>query len=96
MPPSGLHLCEPIAVSLQTELQQPVGLALLLRDEANHVFVQTLFDDFSVYVGGEAKLVLLLSHTAYKLVLLAHSFFFDGMIFSVALSTTGFKPYLGS
>ena len=73
----------------------PHMFLLLLRDEANHLFVETFLDDFGMHIGGEAKLVLLLRHTAHKLILLAHSFFFVGKIFSVALSTTGFSPYLG-
>ena len=53
---------EPVAISLQAEVEQPLGLALLLRDQPHHVLVESLGDDICVNVGGEAVLVLLLRH----------------------------------
>ena len=90
MPPCGLLLRQPIAIGLQTELQQPVWLSLFLGDEPHHILVQSLLYNFSVYISGEAEFVFLLRDATYKLILLrpvplsvslsAHSFFFVGLI----------------
>ena len=58
--PCGHLQCQPVAVSLQAELQHPVGLTLLLGDKTDNVFVQALLDDIGMHVGGEAIFVLLL------------------------------------
>ena len=52
-----LHV-EPGPVRLQPELEQPLGLVLLLRDRTNHVLVQARRNRVGFDVGDEAVLVL--------------------------------------
>ena len=84
MGPFGLGLLLPIAEGLQPELEHPLGFALLGGDETDHVFIQALFYDFGMYVGGKAELVFLLGDATHKLIavhiydLLIFDFRFDG------------------
>ena len=66
--PSGLLLRAPVAESLQAEVEEPLRLTFLLRDEAHHVLVQACRDDLGVDVGGEAVLVFLLGNAAHQLI----------------------------
>ena len=68
MSPLRLLHREPVAECLQAELQQPVGFALLLRDEPNHILVESHRDYLSMHIGGEAELILLLRDAAHQLV----------------------------
>ena len=68
MSPLGLLHRGPVAVGFQTEVEQPFGFFLLGRYEPHHVFVESAFYDFGMYVGGEAILVLLVCHLAYILI----------------------------
>ena len=70
MSPFGLRLLFPVAERLQAELEHPLGLPFLSRDEPNDVLVQPFLYYLSMYVGGKAKLVFLLSHLTYKFILL--------------------------
>ena len=70
--PSRLLKGQPIAISIQAELQQPVRFSLLLGDEAHDVLRQTLLDDVRLHVGSEAVLVLLLRHLTHETVLFFH------------------------
>ena len=66
--PRGLLHREPVAESLQAEVEHPFRLALLGRNEPHDVLVQSSVDYLCVYVGGEAELVFLFGHAAHKLV----------------------------
>ena len=66
VPPSGLFEREPVAVGIQAELEEPLRLSLLLGDESDDVLRESLLDDFRLYIGGEAVLVLLLRHLAHE------------------------------
>ena len=66
--PGGLLLLAPVAEGTQAEVEHPLWLAFLLRDEAHHVLVQPLVDDLGADVGGEAKLVFLLRYAAHQLI----------------------------
>ena len=65
MSPRGLRHRLPVAEGLQAELEHPVGLALLLRDEAHHLLVKTFFNDVGMHVGGKAVFIFLFGHLAY-------------------------------
>ena len=68
MPPLRLFHREPVAEGLQAELQQPVGLTLLLRDESHHVLAESHGNHLRRHVGGEAELILLFGYAAHQLV----------------------------
>ena len=51
---------QPVAVSLQAELQHPVGLSLLFGDKTDNILVQTLLDHIGMHIGRKAILVLFL------------------------------------
>ena len=51
---------QPVTICFQTELQQPFRLVLLRRDQPYNIFIQPTLNDFRMYIGGEAVLVLLL------------------------------------
>ena len=57
--PARLGHGEPMAIGLQAPVQQELGLALLARDEADHVLVQARRDGVRFDVGVEARLVVL-------------------------------------
>ena len=59
----------PVIVGFQTKFEHPVWLSLLLRDQAHNILVETLFYDFSMYIGGKAEFIFLLSHLLDKLIL---------------------------
>ena len=65
MSPFGLRLFLPVTKRLQAELEHPLGLPLLGRDEPNDILIQPLFYDFCMYIRREAKLVFLFSDTTY-------------------------------
>ena len=58
MRPVGSLECEPVMISLEAELKEPLGLFFLLRDETYHLFVETLGDGLRMDVGHEAILVV--------------------------------------
>ena len=60
----------PVAVSLQTEVEEPVGLSLLLGDKPHDILVESFRDDLGLYVGGETILIFLVYHLLYKLIIL--------------------------
>ena len=66
MSPCGLFECLPVAERLQSELEHPFRLSLLLGDESHNVLVESLLYDVGMHVGGEAVFVFLLSHLAHK------------------------------
>ena len=66
MSPRGLLLFLPILIGLQTEIQQPLRLILLLRNQANDVFVESFFYDFGLHIGGKAKRIFALCHLFNK------------------------------
>ena len=68
--PRGLGLGEPVAECLQAEVEQPLGLSLLLRDKAHHILVESLIDNICMHIGGKPELVLLVGHLSYKLIFL--------------------------
>ena len=70
MTPFRLRLLFPIAKGFKAELEHPLGLPLLGRNEPNDILVQPFLYDFRMYVGGKAKLIFLLGHLAHKLILL--------------------------
>ena len=72
MPPLGFRLFLPVTKSLEAELKHPLGLPLFSRDKPNDVFVQPFFDDFSMYVRGEAELVFLFGHLTDIFIFLFH------------------------
>ena len=41
-----------VCLPLKTKFEHPVWLSLLLRDQAHNILVETLFYDFSMYIGG--------------------------------------------
>ena len=70
MSPRGLLLFFPILIGLQAEIQQPLRLILLLRNQANDVFVESFFYDFGLHIGGKAKRIFALCHLLDKPILL--------------------------
>ena len=66
MAPCGLRLLLPVAEGLQAEVEHPLGLTLLLGDEADDILVQSYGYDFGMYVGGEAELVFLFGDLTYE------------------------------
>ena len=78
VPPAGLLHRLPVVEGLQPEVEEPLGLALLLGDESHDILVETLVDDFRRHVGGEAELVFLLGHLPDELVLLLAVFLLVG------------------
>ena len=57
---------------LQSELQHPLGLVLLGRDEPHHILVESLLDYLGLHVGSEAELILLLRHLSYEFITVVH------------------------
>ena len=57
---------------IDPELEHPLGLPLLSRDEPNDVLVQPFLDNFSMYVRGETELVFLLRHLTYVFIVFTH------------------------
>ena len=70
MAPLRLLLLFPIFQGAQAEVQQPLRLSLLLRDEAHDILVQSDGYDFGMYVSGEAELIFLLGHLTHKVIAL--------------------------
>ena len=69
MSPFGFCLLLPIAECLQAELEHPLGLPFLGRDEPNNILVQPFFYDFCMYVGREAELIFLFGDATYEFVI---------------------------
>ena len=66
MSPCGLLERLPVAERLKAELEHPVGLALLLRDQSHNILVETFLYDVGVHVCGEAIFIFLLRHLSHK------------------------------
>ena len=58
MGPVGRGEREPVAVGLQAEFEQPVGLSFAGGDKPYHVLVETLGDDLRVDVGGKTIFIV--------------------------------------
>ena len=69
MRPRGHRHCEPLAVSFQTEIEQPGRLPFLGGDSADDVLVQSLADDVRLHICGEAVLVLTRCDLFYDFIL---------------------------
>ena len=69
MSPRGLLERLPVAERLQSELQHPLRLALLLGDEPHDVLGESYGYYVGVHVCGEAVFVLLLRHLAHVFIL---------------------------
>ena len=68
---------EPVAVSLQSELQQPLRLALQGRDAAHHILVEPLGNHRGVDVGHKAIAILLVGRLVdYVIVFILHTYSF--------------------
>ena len=70
MRPVRLFQREPMAISSQTEVQQPIRLFLFLRDESDDIFVQTGFDDVGLHICSKAVLIFLFGHRTHETVFL--------------------------
>ena len=68
MTPSGGLERQPVAVGFQAKFQQPLGLALKLRDATNYILVKSLGDDVGLDVGHKAVLILGLCRLFYDFV----------------------------
>ena len=68
MRPIGHLQSQPIVVCLEAEVEQPLRLALLGRDEAHHLFVQAHRNHFRVHIGGETVFIFLLGKLTHKLI----------------------------
>ena len=64
MGPCGHLEREPVAVGLEAEFEQPLGLAFEAGDTAHHVLVEAALYAVGVYVADEAVLVLALRGVA--------------------------------
>ena len=69
--PFGLLQCEPIAIGLQAEVEQPFWFAFLRGDETNDIFIEASLDDFRMDIGGEAVFVFFVGHLTHELIFLA-------------------------
>ena len=71
------HQCQPVAICLQAELQQPFRFSLLLRDKPHYIFIQPALNDVCMHVGRETVLILLLSEFLYIFIgfFLLHHFY---------------------
>ena len=56
--PFGRGEGEPVTVGLEAEVEHPVGLAFLARDEADDVLVEAYGDDVGVDIGDEAVFIV--------------------------------------
>ena len=62
-----------MAISLKAELQEPLRLTLLLRDEANGLLAQPLADGLGIDLGGEAIFVIARGDLVDNLIVILHS-----------------------
>ena len=64
----------PFTESLQTKLQQPVGLVLFLRDKTHHVLVKAFSDGVCVDIGHKAPFILFVCNLLnYTIVIFSHN-----------------------
>ena len=68
MCPPGHLQSQPVVIGLQTKVKQPLGLALLCRDEAHHLFTEPHGNHLGIHIGSEAIFVLLLGEPTYVMV----------------------------
>ena len=61
-----------MAISLKAELQEPLRLTLLLRDEANGLLAQPLADGLGIDLGGEAIFVIARGDLVDNLIVILH------------------------
>ena len=61
-----------MAISLKAELQEPLRLTLLLRDEANGLFAQPLADGLGIDLGGEAIFIIARGDLVDNLIVILH------------------------
>ena len=61
-----------MAVGLKAELQEPLRLTLLLRDEANGLLAQPLTDGLGIDLGGEAIFVIARGDLVDNLIVILH------------------------
>ena len=83
--PTGLLQCLPIAKSLKTKIQQPVGLSLLAGYQAHNILIESLVDDFRIYIGRETELIFLFGHL-----------FHEGVFFFLCHTLSGFLALIGT
>lgn len=67
-----------MAVGLETELQEPLWLTLLLLDQADGLFAEPLADGLGVDVGGEAIFVIARGDLVDDLIVILHAINMDG------------------
>ena len=67
-----------MAVGLETELQEPLWLTLLLRDQADGLFAEPLADGLGIDVGGEAIFVIARGDLVDDLIVILHAINMDG------------------
>ena len=67
-----------MAVRLETELQEPLWLTLLLRDQADGLFAEPLADGLGIDVGGEAIFVIARGDLVDDLIVILHAINMDG------------------
>ena len=92
MSPRRLFLPAPVSECVETEVKQPLRLALLCRDEPHDIFIQSDGYDFGMDVGGEPVFVFLFSHLTHKFVL----FFHKGISSCVAASCVSVCRAIGA
>ena len=57
MSPCRSFLRKPVSIGIEAELQHPFWLTFLLRNQANHILIESRWDDFCINVGREAILI---------------------------------------
>lgn len=62
-----------MAVGLEAELQEPLWLTLLLRDQADGLFAEPLADGLGIDVGGEAIFVIARGDLVDDLIVILHA-----------------------
>ena len=62
-----------MAVGLEAELQEPLWLTLLLRDQADGLFTEPLADGLGIDVGGEAIFVIARGDLVDDLIVILHA-----------------------
>jgi len=72
-----------VAVGLQPPLEQPLGLALLLGDQADDVLAQAGRDRLGLDVGDEAGLVLPIGQLEDRAMLRSRSLYEDLSIWNI-------------
>ena len=69
--PMGLLQSGPVPEGLQAEIEHPLGLVLLAGDESDHLFIESLLDDFGFHIGGETERIFLLGYLSDEFVALS-------------------------